>query len=157
MNKDISMRWLIRRDMPRVLDIEQSNFGTIWTEEDFIRCLRQRDCIGMVAEYDVNIAGFVIYELHKNRLHVLNLCIDPGWRRQGVGRVIVRKLVSKLSAIRRNRITIDVRESNLPAQLFFRSMQFRAEKILPEHYSDSFESAYCMVRRYSEVLSGADT
>ena len=48
----VHIRWMIRRDMPEVLDIENRSFEFSWTEEDFIRCLRQRNCIGMVAEHD---------------------------------------------------------------------------------------------------------
>ena len=47
---DAQIRWMIRRDMPEVLDIEQQSFEFAWTEEDFLCCLRQRNCIGMVAE-----------------------------------------------------------------------------------------------------------
>ena len=67
----VHIRWMIRRDMPEVLGIEEGSFGAPWTEEDFLRCLRQRNCIGMVAEHGERIAGFMVYELHKNRLHIL--------------------------------------------------------------------------------------
>ena len=52
---DLHMRWMIRRDMPDVLKIENANFEFAWSEDDFIRCLRQRNCIGMVAERDDEI------------------------------------------------------------------------------------------------------
>ena len=48
--KNAHIRWMIRRDMPDVLGIESNCFEFSWTEDDFIRCLRQRNCIGMVAE-----------------------------------------------------------------------------------------------------------
>ena len=65
----VHIRWMIRRDMMEVLEIENQSFEFPWSEEDFIRCLRQRNCIGMVAEHDERVAGFMIYELHRNRLH----------------------------------------------------------------------------------------
>lgn len=78
-----SIRWLIRRDMPEVLDIELGSFKFgIWNEDDFMCCLRQRNCIGMVAEYNHRIVGFMIYQLHKAKLHVLNFAVDPEFRRQ---------------------------------------------------------------------------
>jgi len=45
----VHIRWMIRRDMQEVLQAEQQCFDQSWTEEDFLRCLRQRNCIGMVA------------------------------------------------------------------------------------------------------------
>ncbi len=36
----VHIRWMIRRDMPEVLQTEQESFEYPWTEEDFLRCLR---------------------------------------------------------------------------------------------------------------------
>ena len=122
----VQIRWLIRRDMPEVLDIEKQSFEFAWTEEDFLCCLRQRNCIGMVAEYNHRIVGFMIYELHKAKLHVLNFAVDPEFRRQAIGSQMIEKLVDKLSQQRRQEIVLEVRESNLAAQLFFKKMGFKA-------------------------------
>ena len=42
--------------MPEVLKIEHESFEFNWTEEDFLACLRQRNCIGMVAEHENHVA-----------------------------------------------------------------------------------------------------
>ena len=144
----VHIRWMIRRDMPEVLDIESENFEFPWSEADFIRCLRQRNCIGMVSEYDEHVAGFMIYELHRNRLHILNFAVSEGFRRRGVGRQMVEKLINKLSPQRRNRIQLEVRETNLAAQLFFRDLGFRAVAVLRDFYDDTTEDAYLMQYQY---------
>src|SRR6266705_3975060 len=108
----VHIRWMIRRDMPEVLQAEQESFEFAWTEEDFLRCLRQRNCIGMVAERGEKVVGFMIYELHKAKLHILNFAVHPSCRRGGVGAQRVAKLSSKLSSHRRTRITLEVRETN---------------------------------------------
>ena len=140
----VHIRWMIRRDMSEVLDTEQESFEFPWSEEDFIRCLRQRNCIGMVAEYEERVVGFMIYELHKSRLHILNFAVANDCRRHGIGRQMIEKLIGKLSAQRRNRIMLEVRETNLPAQLFFRSVGFRATSVLRDFYQDTTEDAYMM-------------
>src|SRR5437660_8910989 len=114
----VHIRWMIRRDMPEVLLAEQESFEYAWTEEDFLKCLRQRNCIGMVAEHSEKVVGFMIYELHKQKLHVLNFAVHPQFRRIAIGRQMVDKLVGKLSSHRRTKITLAVRETNLTAQLF---------------------------------------
>jgi ribosomal-protein-alanine N-acetyltransferase len=138
------IRWMIRRDMADVLEIETSCFEFAWTEEDFVRCLRQRNCIGMVSEFNDRVVGFMVYELHKNRLHVLNFAVHPDFQRQGVGNHMVEKLTSKLSYQRRSRIILEVRETNLTAQLFFRDLGFRAISVLRDFYEDTVEDAYLM-------------
>jgi ribosomal-protein-alanine N-acetyltransferase len=141
---DVQIRWLIRRDMPEVLRIEQESFEFPWTEEDFLCCLRQRNCIGMVAERDHEIVGFMIYELHKSRLNILNFAVASACRRQGIGAQMILRLIDKLSQQRRNEIRLEVRERNLDAQLFFRSQSFRAVCVLRAHYDDTAEDAYIM-------------
>ncbi len=144
----VHIRWMIRRDMPSVLAIEETSFEFPWSEEEFIRCLRQRNCIGMVAERDDQVVGFMIYELHKNRLHLLNFAVNPNCRRASVGRSMIDKLASKLSLDRRNRIMLEVRETNLDAQLFFKQLGFRAISVLRDFYEDTTEDAYLMQFRY---------
>ena len=144
----VHIRWMIRRDMPAVLGIENKSFEFSWNEEDFIRCLRQRNCIGMVAEENDQVVGFMIYELHKNRLHILNFAVADESRRSGVGLAMVSKLLGKLSHERRNRIMLEVRETNLEAQLFFKSIGFKAVSVLRDFYEDSVEDAYLMQYRY---------
>ena len=146
----VHIRWMIRRDMPEVLQIEQDSFDYSWTEEDFLRCLRQRNCIGMVAEHGEKVVGFMIYELHKNKLHILNFAVSPHCRRMGVGNQMTAKLVSKLSSHRRTRITLEVRETNLAAQLFFRSQNFKAVRVLRAFYEDSGEDAFLMQYRLAD-------
>jgi [ribosomal protein S18]-alanine N-acetyltransferase len=149
----VHIRWMIRRDMPEVLQTEQLSFEYAWTEEDFLRCLRQRNCIGMVAEQGEKVVGFMIYELHKVKLHILNFAVHPSWRRMGVGAQMVAKLISKLSSHRRTRITLEVRETNLPAQLFFRRQEFRAVRVLRGYYDDSGEDAFLMQYRFADDTS----
>jgi [ribosomal protein S18]-alanine N-acetyltransferase len=144
------VRWMIRRDMAEVLRTEQESFEYSWTEEDFCKCLGRRDCVGFVAEHDEAVIGFMVYQLHAARLHVLNFAVHPAFRWQGVGRQMVAKLIGKLSSHRRTRITLAVRETNLPAQLFFKSQGFRAERILRGYYEDSGEDAFLMQYRIAD-------
>jgi ribosomal-protein-alanine N-acetyltransferase len=149
----VHIRWMIRRDMADALDIENDGFEFPWSEDDFIRCLRQRNCIGMVAEQEDRVVGFMIYELHKTRLHLLNLAVSKDYRRRGVGAQMLAKLTAKLSTQRRTRILLEVRETNLPAQVFFRTLGFRAVSVLRDFYDDTTEDAYLMQYRYRPVES----
>jgi len=140
----IHIRWMIRRDMAEVLATELASFEYAWTEEDFLRCLRQRNCIGMVAETDDHVIGFMIYELHRNKLHILNFAVHPDVRRTGIGRQMLQKLVNKLSTHRRQKISLAVRERNLDAQIFFSRHEFKATRVLRHYYEDSGEDAFQM-------------
>jgi [ribosomal protein S18]-alanine N-acetyltransferase len=152
----VHIRWMIRRDMPEVLQTEQESFEFSWTEEDFLKCLRQRNCIGMVAEHNEKVVGFMIYELHKSKLNVLNFAVHPGFRRIGVGRQMVTKLIGKLSSHRRTKVTLAVRETNLGAQLFYKMLDFRAVRVLRSYYEDSGEDAFLMQYQVANECTADD-
>ena len=84
----------------------------------------------------------------RSRIHVLNFAVADDFRRRGVGSQMVAKLTSKLSTQRRSRILLEVRETNLSAQLFFRENGFRAVSVFHSYYADTPEDAYLMQYRY---------
>lgn len=147
----VYIRWMVRKDMQAVLDIEGQCFDNPWTYDEFIRCLRQRNCIGMVAELEEQVVGFKIFELHKKRLYILDFAVHKDFRRKSVGRAMIGNLVKRLSHQRRNRILLEVREKNLAAQLFFRSVGFRAVSILRGFYDETTEDAY----QFEYALAGS--
>jgi [ribosomal protein S18]-alanine N-acetyltransferase len=149
-NAGPTIRWMIRGDMKEVLAIEKESFEHFWDEEEFIRCLRQRNCIGMVCEGNDTILGYMIYEIHKNRIHLLNFAVDQKYRRNGYGSAMIQKLVGKLSYQRRSRITLEVRESNLPALNFFKSQGFRAVDIIKDFYEETTDDAIVMSYRVNQ-------
>src|SRR5262249_4781298 len=106
----VHIRWMIRRDMHEALAIESDSFEFPWSENDFRRFLRQRNCRGMVTKHGDKIAVLMFYKLHKPRLHILNFAVNSRYRRSGVGTQMVNKLIGKLSTQRRNRILLEIRE-----------------------------------------------
>lgn len=147
------IRWMIRKDMPAVLEIEKACFEFPWSEEALVRCLRHRARTGLVVEVDGRVVGFIIYEMHKHRFHIINIAVCPDAQRSGIATTMITKLVDKLSQGRRDRILLEVRESNLDAQLFFKSLRFRAISVQREFY-DTGEDAYLM--QYRHVPSEAE-
>jgi len=148
----VHIRWMIRRDLPEVLQIEEDGFEFPWTEREIMDALRQQNCIGMVAEQGERVVGFMIYKLYPKHLHLVSLAVARDCQRRGVGRLMVDKLVEKLTRQRRVRITLETRETNLAAQLFFRSQGFRATAVFHEFYADSPEDAYLMVYRPQDLV-----
>lgn len=142
----VHIRWVLRCDLPAVLNIEKHSFEFPWTEEQFVDALRCRNVIGLVAEAGPGdaVAGFVIYELAARHITLLNLAVDPLVRRQGVGLALVEKMKSKISpaAGKRQRLELILRETNVVSQLFFRAQGFRCEAIEHDFYDDCDDDAY---------------
>lgn len=134
----VHIRWMIRRDMAEVLAIENAAFEEPWSEDQFITCLRQRNVIGMVCEFKQKIVGHMLYELHRNRLHLVRLVVSPLWRLQGIGEQMVDKLIGNLDHGKRTRLIVDVPEVALDAQLFLKTCGFRATDIIDDAYRFQF-------------------
>jgi ribosomal-protein-alanine N-acetyltransferase len=141
---DVSVRLMRRSDVLRVLDIENESFEVPWSEKDFLICLKDRKCLGLVALYEDLVVGFVVYELERERFRILNLAVVRDFRRCDVGRRLVDKLIEKLRVQRRSEIELYVRERNLGAQLFFRDLGFEATGVIRDYYDESPEDAYRM-------------
>lgn len=154
----VHLRWMIRRDFAEVVAIENASFdwclhredAAPWSEADFIRCLKQHNVMGMVAEALAGpadrpgrqVVGFFLYELQRDGLDVLNLAVDPHVRRREVGLACVNKLKSKVELGRRRHwLRFVVRERNLPGQLFLKACGLRCVRVLPNHYPRG-ESGY---------------
>ncbi len=130
-----SLRWMVRRDFPSVLEIDHDSFDVFWSEEDFLKQLRNRSVIGMVAvDRQEQIVGFMIYRLEKNGYEILRLAVAPDCRRQGVGIAMLDKMADKLSRNHRTRFYMSVPEDNLDAQLWLRDCGIKAIGIDEDKY-----------------------
>lgn len=116
---------MIRRDLSGVA----ACCGTLSVEEVELR-LKPRNCIGMVAErYNDRgdmVVGYMMYELYRDHLRLIDFATHPDNRRLGIGRALVDKLVYKLCSHRRGFIVVDVPEELTAALLFFRAAGFVA-------------------------------
>lgn len=138
---------MIHRDFPDVLAIEDESFDDPWTKEEMVKTLRVRNHIGMVAEINCKIVGFMIYELSRNKLDILDFAVDISHRGIGVGTAMCERLKSKLSTDRRSSIFTHVSDGNLAAHLFFQKCGFRAVGVVRDYYSSSDND--CYVFKYS--------
>ncbi len=138
-----------RIDLPSVLQIEEESFDDPWNEDEFIRCLQHPKIMNIVAKVGDTIVGFMIYELLEDRLHLLNLGVKTEFRRKGVGKILIKFLENKLSNGRRKKVVLEVIETDLSAQLFFKKMGFRSIKVLHNFFKDSERDAYRMQFLYN--------
>lgn len=139
----VRVRWMVRRDFREVLDIENLCFDYPWSESDLIESLRQRNCIGAVAESECGlIQGYCIYELFPSYITITSLAVHPDVQGQGIGSGIVNRIKDKLDYGKRVRIKTLVRESNFPAQMFFKSAGFIATEVVKGGYEETDEDGY---------------
>lgn len=146
----LRIRWLVKQDIPRVLQIEEESFAESWSQVVLCSCLAKRNHIGLVAELKGQVVGYALYEVMRRRIELVRIAVDSGARRMRVATRLTHKLISKLSATGRFRLLTTIPERNLTAQLFFRFMKFRATTVIKKHDSINGDDAYVM--QFTEEL-----
>lgn len=150
------IRWMIRRDMPRVMEIEQASFWDAMSQEAFLATMRRPKVIGMVAEFKDEVLGYMLYELHADRIELLRMAVDPKVRRDTIGSAMLFKLVMKLRFRDRRVLVVRVPDANLGCHLFLRANGLRAVEVEREFYpdgSDAYVFEYRAVRVAKECVS----
>lgn len=141
----MTTRWMIRKDLPDVVRIEQLSFDRPWTEAEFINACRSVFIVPRVAQRDNEIVGYMLYELNSRNYKVVNLAVDPKYRREGIGGELMRWLTGRLSG-KRTEVIAEPSERNLPAHLFFRSLGFKGKSVIRDPWNTG-EDAYLMAYR----------
>ena len=139
------IRFMSRRDIKQVLEIENESYPDAATENDFLSCMEQGDCHGIVAESKRDLLGYCLFEKLKQETHIISFAVRYEARRNTIGRQMIDRLKSTAPHVGRGRISIEVPEDNLQGQQFFRSQGFAAIKIQRDYYDiDPGADAYLM-------------
>jgi [ribosomal protein S18]-alanine N-acetyltransferase len=94
-----------------------------------------------VAVCDGRVVGFTVARrLAEGESELLNLAVDPAFRRAG----IARKLVAKLTSGHPGILWLEVRESNAIARKLYESLGFREVASRSHYYPETCESAIVM-------------
>lgn len=138
---ELKIRWMLKRDLPEVLEIENQEFEFPWEEENFRYCLRQREITSMVCLHDDKIVGYMVYEFHKHRIEIVNFVVTHSYQRGGVGSQMIQKLL-KLKSKHRRCVEMCLVEANLPGHLFLKNQGFEAVEVLDEFFEDCDKDTY---------------
>lgn len=92
----------------------------------------------LVAWEDARLAGFLVGRTLASCEHeLLDLAVAPNFRRQGIGRALVRAWLDRA----RGEAFLEVRPSNHTARLFYKSLGFEEVGSRPDYYRDPEEPA----------------
>jgi ribosomal-protein-alanine N-acetyltransferase len=131
-------------DIAEVMRIEAASFPDAWTLEVLDYFLVKRRASGHVIERAGECVGFFIVLRTGDSLHLANMAVAPAERRKGLATLALQSIENIARAHGLARIELEVRESNLAAQLLYRRNGYRAVDILRSYYPD--QDAYRMTK-----------
>lgn len=133
------VRFMIRSDLPRVLEIERQCFDDPWGREHFLEVLSCRNSICRVVEREEQVVGFMVYDIHRTYYHLLNMAVAPSARGRGAANEMIETLKVMLGATR-DRIICQVVDRNLATHLWLQRHDFVATHVLRNYYTPNLDA-----------------
>lgn len=98
-----------------------------------------------VADIGNKVVGYVVtMDVDKVTGKIVSIAVRKEFRRRGIGETLLRRAIERLKAKGKNKIALEVRTSNKPAQELYKKLGFKIVETIPSYYSDG-EDAYYMV------------
>ena len=129
----IRTRLTIRRDLPKIAEIEAQSFRCPLSKDQFATMFMARNVIPLTATIENKVVGFCVYALYKKEIEIMDIAVDPLYRRLKVGTSLLLRLISKLSINRRFRLSAVCEEGDFTSHTFFSKSNFRLMSIYPNY------------------------
>ena len=140
------------RDLDEVLAIEALCFRAPWSITAFEAELHNAFSRFVCARASApggggpgTLAGFAIYWLVEDELHLINFGVRPEMRRRGIARAMMEYILADGAAARSRIATLEVRTGNAAAIALYRGFGFVPIHVRPKYYVDNDEDALVMM------------
>jgi ribosomal-protein-alanine N-acetyltransferase len=141
----IDVRRLTYADLPQVVAVERRSFPTPWSLAMFVLELSKPSGICLAAMVDEELVGYLICSRYDTVWHVMNVCVDPDFRRRGIASALLSALFERVGD-GRAQYTLEVRPTNAGAIELYGRLGFRAAGTRRRYYQDNGEDAVVMWR-----------
>ncbi|WP_297993612.1 ribosomal protein S18-alanine N-acetyltransferase [uncultured Clostridium sp.] len=132
-----------------VYNLSKECFAIPWTLDSITNELNNPLAKYIIAEnLETNeVIGFVGVWIIAGEGDITNIAVNPKYRKHGVASNLLLNLLDICKSLNCNDITLEVRESNIPAQNLYKKFDFKEEGIRKGYYSDNGENAIIMWKR----------
>lgn len=138
----IEYRLMSTADVQQVAALEKLCFSAPWSENAINSELSNPLSLWIVAIDGVKLVGYVGSQSVLGEADMMNLAVDPVYRRQGVGKSLVLTLIDNLLNAKDVKcLTLEVRASNEQAIALYEQLGFDRIGLRPKYYSNPKEDA----------------
>lgn len=128
------VRRLTLADLPQVLEIERTAYQFPWSEGIFRDCLRVGYHCFVATDLTDRVLGFALVSIAAGEAHVLNLCVHPQRRRNGVASLLLEHMLDAAARSRADNLLLEVRPSNTAALALYAAHGFERVGLRKRYY-----------------------
>ena len=142
------VRKMLPSDMDAVMKIESEVFVSPYTEAQMLYELNENPVSHLYcAVVDNEVVGFVDFSITFNSAYISQIGVKESFRRKGIGNLLIGQIIKDCESQEDpvEFLTLEVRESNVAAQTFYKKHKFQAVTVKKAYYSNG-ENAIAMVR-----------
>ncbi|MCF6097195.1 ribosomal protein S18-alanine N-acetyltransferase [Thermovorax subterraneus] len=138
-------------DLDQVIEVEKLSFTNPWSRNSFFLELTSNELATyIVAKVDGRVVGYAGMWLIVGEAHVTNVAVHPGFRKKGIGELLMRSLMTIARESGAKMMTLEVRKSNYIAQNLYTKLGFEPIGIRRGYYTDNNEDAVIMWTNLNE-------
>jgi [ribosomal protein S18]-alanine N-acetyltransferase len=146
MKTAVDIRVLTLGDLNAIEDIERRSYHTPWSRSMFAGELAKPASLCLGAFEGEQLAGYLIVSRYVDAWHVMNIAVEPEFRRRGIATALLEKLFDVTDDGGRRGYTLEVRVSNRAAIKLYERLGFSGRGIRRGYYTDNREDALVMWR-----------
>jgi ribosomal-protein-alanine N-acetyltransferase len=142
---------LLPRHISQIARIEQLCFSDPWSEAVLESELEAPLARYFVYEEDGQVLGYIGTRMIFDTCEIANVAVDPAHRRKGIAQTLYRALEAECRETGIVQLDLEVRESNVGAQEFYRICGFTVVGKRRNYYESPREDAILMSRLLGET------
>jgi len=119
--------------------------GIAYTQRELKHYMEAPGTFTLVAETNTDgtpdLAGFIVGQRHKRGLgHVVTIDVDPRFRREGVGRLMMQAAEERLRSQGCHSVFLETAVDNQTAIAFYKRLGYRTLRVLPRYYMGDLDA-----------------
>jgi ribosomal-protein-alanine N-acetyltransferase len=143
----VHLRRLELADLDAVERIERASYPAPWSRAMFAGEIAKPSSLSLAAvDEHGELVGYLVLSRYVDAWHVMNLAVQPEWRRTGIGSALLERLFEETEGDTERGYTLEVRVSNVGAIRLYERFGFRARGVRRGYYTDNREDALVMWR-----------
>ena len=127
--------------VPQIAALERVCFSDPWSEKSILSELENPLSCWLVAMDGERLAGYVGSQTVLGETDMMNLAVDPDYRRKGLGKELILSLIEVLRQRESRCLTLEVRDSNAPARALYEGLGFQEIGRRRNYYRNPREDA----------------